>query len=337
MVRQTIERGWCVSCGKYSSAKNLRGSDVVLGLNIRALVIKLLTIQGLSFEQTIQLLWDLYRFKINDGEIVGIMDARRRNCLPEYERLKDSIRAGPALHLDESRYRIQSEGSAGYGFSMSSAVNTDVVFKLAESRGKAHAKELNGEHYAGVGITDRYGAYKHLFENEDGSSRHQICWAHLQRTAKDLTHLECLTKAKQQHVNRYHKQLSSIYAAIRTYQREAFDEDRREVQAASLLEQVIILCQPHKLDPKKLRDLKSGIVDYQDSLFVCLTTDGIPADNNRSERDIRKLVLKRKRSFGVKTPKGARTLEVLLSVCWSLYNRDRNNFFKNFLAIGAEA
>ena len=108
-------------------------------------------------------------------------------------------------------------------------------------------------------------------------------------------------------------------------------------RAASLLEQVIILCQPHKLDPKKLRDLKSGIVDYQDSLFVCLTTDGIPADNNRSERDIRKLVLKRKRSFVVKTPKGARTLEVLLSVCWSLYNRDRNNFFKNFLASGAEA
>jgi hypothetical protein len=31
VIRQTIERGWCVSCGKYSSAKDLRGSDVVLG------------------------------------------------------------------------------------------------------------------------------------------------------------------------------------------------------------------------------------------------------------------------------------------------------------------
>lgn len=337
VVRQSIERGWCVSCGKYSSAKDLRGSDVVLGPNVRALVIKLVTVQDLSLEQTIQLLYDLYQFKINDSEIVAIMDAHRQDYLPEYERLKDSIRAGPALHMDESRYRIQSEGGAGYGFSMSSTINSDVVFKLAESRGKAHAKELIGDHYTGVGITDRYGAYKHLFENEDGSSRHQICWAHLQRTAKDLTHLECLSKAKQQHVNRYHAQLSAIYTAIRTYQREAFDKDRRDAQAADLLEQVIALCQPHKLDPKKLSDLKAGIVDYQDSLFVCLTVDGIPADNNRAERDIRKLVMKRKRSLGVKTPKGAHTLEVLLSVCWSVYNRDRANYFKNFLAIGTAA
>jgi len=39
--------------------------------------------------------------------------------------------------------------------------------------------------------------------------------------------------------------------------------------------------------------------------------------------DIRKLVLKRVRSFGVKTKKGARTLEVLLSVCWSFCPRSR--------------
>ena len=68
------------------------------------------------------------------------------------------------------------------------------------------------------------------------------------------------------------------------------------------------------------------MLEYQDCLFLCLTIDGIPADNNKAERALRKLVIKRKKSFGVKTMKGARTMEVLLSVCYSLYNKDKDNF-----------
>ena len=116
------------------------------------------------------------------------------------------------------------------------------------------------------------------------------------------------------HVTRCYEQLASIYAAIRGYQGQPFDEVKRKEQAGQLLEQTIRLCKPHKLDPKKLTDLKAGILEYQDCLFICLTVDGIPADNNRAERAIKKLVMKRKKSLGSKTPKGARTLEVLLPV-----------------------
>lgn len=205
---------------------------------------------------------------------------------------------------------------------MASARSTDVVFKLADSRGKGNSQDLVGDNYQGVGITDRFGSYKHLFL----PGCHQICWAHLQRTAKDLTHLECLTVAKQRHVAAYYAGLAAVYADIRAYQIEPFDASKRQVQTDELLERVTNLCQPHKLDPKKLTDLKAGILEYRDCLFLCLTIDGIPSDNNKAERALRKLVIKRKKSFGVKTPKGARTMEVLLSVCQSLYNRDRDNF-----------
>jgi transposase len=331
VTRQTIQRGWCVRCGKYSSAKDLRGQDVSLGPQVRSLVIYLITLRDHSYDQVIHVLWDIYRFKITDGEITAIMDARRLECLPMYEELKDNIRAGPGVHMDESRWPIQSEGGAGYAWSMSAILGTDVVFKLADSRGKGNAEDLIGQDYKGIGITDRYVGYKTLFVY----GCHQICWAHLQRNCKDLTHLECLTKLKQKHVNAYYKTLAAIYADIRTYKAQPFDPEARNRQAAALLERVQKLCVPSDLDPKKLTALKAGILEYQDSLFLCLTVDGIPADNNRAERDIRKLVMKRKKSLGVKTPKGARTLEVLLSVCWSLYNRDRDNFFQTFHELGA--
>ncbi len=211
--KHTIERGYCVSCGKYSSAADLRGQTVSLGPNVRSLVCYLITLRDHSYDQVMQLLWDLYRFKITDGEITNILNARRLELLPEYEQLKERIRAGPAVHMDESRWRIQSE-SAGYAWSMSSTTSPDVVFKLADSRGMGNAEELLGGTYRGIGITDRYPGYKHLF------ALHQICWAHLQRTAKDLTHLECLGKARQKHVNRFYQSLAAVYAAIREYQDE---------------------------------------------------------------------------------------------------------------------
>jgi len=321
--KHTIERGYCVPCGKYSSAKDLRGQDVSLGPNVRTLICYLITLRDHSYDQVIKLIWDMYQLKITDGEITNILDARRLELLPEYEKLKDNIRAGPAIHMDESRWKIQSE-KAGYAWSMSSTTSSDVVFKLADSRGIGNAKDLLAENYQGIGITDRYSGYKHLF------ATHQICWAHLQRTAKDLTHLECLGKAKLVHVTKFYNQLAGIYADIRTYQAEPFDGTKRRSQADELLARIKQLCVPHKLDPKKLINLKTGILEYQDCLFICLTVDGIPADNNRAERDIKKLVIKRRKSLGSKTYKGAHTLEVLLSICWSLYNRDRDNFFLNF-------
>lgn len=332
--KHTVERGYCIPCGKYSSARDLRGQTVTLGPLVRSFVCYLITLRDHSYDQVQNMLWDLYRFKITDGEIANILDAQRLELLPAYEELKENIRAGPGVHMDESRWRIQSEQGAGYVWSMSSTTNSDVVFKLADSRGMGNAEELLGDNYQGIGITDRYPGYKNLFRYEDGS-RHQICWSHLQRTAKDMTHLECLGKATLQHVTKFYQDLATIYAGIRAYQEEPFDEAIRVAQADKLLKQTEQLCQPHKLDPKKLTDLKAGILEYQDCLFICLTVDGIPADNNRAERDIKQLVIKRRKSLGSKTTKGARTLEVLLSVCLSLYNRDRDNFFPNFHALTA--
>lgn len=331
VTKHTIERGWCTQCGQYSSAQDLRGQAVRLGPVVRSLIVYLVVQSDQTYSQVVDLLWQLYRFAITSGEIAHILAARRETYLPVYEELKVTTRAGPA-HMDETHYGVQSEQGAGYAHVLASAAGEDAVFTLADSRGKGNSEALVGEDYQGVGITDRYGSYKDLFL----PGHHQICWAHLQRTAKDLTHLGCLGKAKQKHVTQFYGSLAAVYAAIRTYQAEPFEPTSRQSQADQLLKQVADLCQPHTLDPQKLGNLKTGILEYQDCLFLCLTIDGIPADNNKAERALRKLVIKRKKSFGVKTMKGARTMEVLLSVCHSLYHRDKDNFLSTLHALATQ-
>lgn len=328
VTKQTVERGWCSHCGQWSSAKDLRGQVVTIGPVVRSLIVYLAAQLDQTYAQVQDLLWQLYRFPITSGEIAAVLTKRRERYLPAYESLKQSIRAGP-VHMDETRYRIQSEAGAGYAWTMASATTADVVLRLADSRGKGNAEALIGKDYRGIGITDRYAGYKHLF----AAGKHQICWAHLQRNARDITRLECLGKQKLQHVTKYYQELAAIYADIRERQAEPFDRAARRLQADELLKRVKRLCVPHRLDPKKLHDLKAGILAYQDSLFLCLTIDGIPADNNKAERSLRKLVIKRKKSLSVKTPKGARTLEVLLSVCQTLYNRDKDSFLPRLHAL----
>lgn len=279
VTKHTIERGWCSRCGQYSSTLNLRGQEVTLGPVVRSYIVYLVCHLDLSYTQVIDLLQQQHRLAVASSEITAILDQRRAAYLPLYEQLETSIRAGPA-HLDETRCPVQSEAGAGFAHVMASSASQDVIFKLADSRGLGNTKALVGTEYQDVGITDRYSNYKHLF----ASGKHQICWAHLQRTAKDLTTLESLDETTRRHTAQFYQALATVYAVIRNIQAEPFETTRRAIQAAALLKQVVNLCQSHRLDPKKLHDLKAGILEYQDCLFLCLTIDGIPADNNKAER-----------------------------------------------------
>ena len=333
VIRHIVRVGYCPSCGNYCSARDLRGANVTIGPNVRSLVTYLSTMNDNSYSQIINLLLQCFGFNLSSGEISNILDDRRSICLPEYNHILDAIRAGP-VHMDETSLPIQSQKGAGYAHVMVSAITEDTIFKLADNRGKGNSKALIGEEFSGTGITDRYGSYKHLFE----PGKHQICWAHLTRNARDISRLQSLPKDKTAHTKRYYAKLQKVYKQIRKTKAKPFDQKEREDMVVQLTRQIERMNQPHKLDPKQLIDLKAGILEYKDCLFVCLMDDTIPPDNNKAERALRKLVIKRKKSFGVKTKKGARTLEVLMSIAQTFQGRYGNDCFVRMheLALSAE-
>ena len=81
---------------------------------------------------------------------------------------------------------------------------------------------------------------------------------------------------------------------------------------------------------KKLNVLANSMEDYRNRFFACVREEGVSPDNNKAERKLRGLVLKRKNSFGTKTEKGDRILEINYSVLMSAWWQDRDNFFSNF-------
>ena len=326
VTKHTVEYSRCNRCRKKSGAVPTPPCPVILGRNIRLWVCHMTSLPGMSYSQIAHLAKALYNLKLSDGEITNIINKKHIEWLPVYEEIKDGIRASPVKHYDETSWKIQSE-KTGEALVMSDATNTDVIYELAEGRGGGYIRKLHGNHPDAknkVYVTDGYSAYNKL------EGIHQLCWAHLYRTSRDLKDNGNLEKSKQVWVNEWHQQFKQIYEELREELEKSYDKEKREIVSKNLwsrIEQLANLKSQNVEDPDKLRRLKAQLLKAgEEKLFACLIHDA-PCDNNRAERDIRGLVLKRKRCFGSKTPKGAKSLSTVISVCTTIWRRHHDSYF----------
>jgi transposase len=335
VTKYLVQRGICIKCGKVASGQDLGGSVVSLGPNVRLLVCHLIAGLGMSYSQVVSLLLSLYGFTITDSEVARILQKQHQKWQPEYQQLLSDIRGSPIVHSDESPWPIQDLQGAGYAWNLSDGLSPKVCFALQNSRGVTHAKVLFGEGsdqpFTGTRISDDYGAYRTL----PGSQ--QLCWAHLYRCIRDLRYNDNLSEDQLPYVRWWYEQFAAIYQDLAMYLSEPFDEVVRNTQADELWQRVQKLCQyslPATGEPEKLTRLKAQLTRAgKDKLFICLPNE-TPCDNNRAERDLRHLVIKRKRSFGSKSERGAQALATVLSICTTTWRMQPASYFKTLAAIG---
>ena len=325
-VKHTVEQGYCPRCRRWTTALPLPSTPVILGERVRAFIAHASVILRISHEQIQKLLYDLYHFNVSSGEITTILEKEATLLAPEHERLKERIREQKAAHYDETSYRVQSAKEARYAWVMTGTENQDTVFAVGKSRGKGEAEKLKGD-ADHTGITDGYVAYTNLF------TEHQLCWSHPDRKIRDLGASLSLDENTKEHCQEVHHQFSTLYKSLRDVLALPFDLEERKKKYQPLSRAFDAVVVAHERDPKKLATIKTSLREQKSCYFVCVFREGIPADNNKAERSIRHLVLKRKISLGCKTDKGARALSVLASVMLSLWWRKPTHFFDEYLAL----
>lgn len=334
VTKYIISRGICSKCGKANSAKDLGGQAVTLGPNVRLLVCHLIGALGMSYTQVTSLVLGLYGIHITDGEVALILHKQHENWLPAYDQLKTDIRAAPVVHVDETPWNIQKNDGLGYAWSLSDANSEKVYFSLENSRGARHARKIFGadtdKPFAGVRISDDYGGYR----NVTLPGTQQLCWAHLYRCIRDLRYNSNLPKEQLNDVVWWYEQFASIYQDLRAYLDQPYDQQTRTDQSDALWNRLQAILPASITDPAKLARLKAQLTrSGQPKLFTCLT-HSTPCDNNRAERNLRQLVLKRKRSFGSQTEKGATALSTILSLCTTTWRMQPNGYFKALAELG---
>jgi transposase len=335
VTKYLVQRGVCTKCGKPTSGQPLGGAIVSVGPNARLLVTHLIAGLGMSYSQTASLLLSLYDFSVSDGEVANIVATQHAKWQPAYQQLLSDIRGSPVVHGDETPWPIQDLQGHGYAWVLSDAGSSKVCFALEQSRGAVHAGHLFGDGtdqpFAGVRISDDYAAYR----SESLPGQQQLCWAHLYRAIRDLRYNANLPEEQVAYVTWWYEQFTAIYEDLRMYLAMPFDAIVRNTQANELWARVrALVSTTNTTEPLKLTKLKAQLNRAgQDKLFICLSKD-TPCDNNRAERDLRQLVLKRKRSFGSKSEKGASALATVLSICTTNWRIHPNNYFSALAGVG---
>ena len=337
VTKYIVERSICLACGKVASGKTLGGQAVLLGPNVRLLVAHLVSVVGMSYSQVAKLLLSLYGLAVSSGEIAGILQAKHQVWLPAYNRLTTAIRASPVVHIDETPWPIQANDHAGSAWVLADAGSPSVCYALEQSRGAPIAQALLGadtdQPFTGIRVSDDYGPYR----NPKLPGTQQLCWAHLYRAIRDLRYNDNLPEEQLPYVVQWYEQFAAIYQDVRMYLTEPYDVVVRDTQTAELWQRVQALASqtvPYASEPDKLTRLKAQLLRAgKDRLFVCLLHN-TPCDNNRAERDLRQLVLKRKRSFGSQTEKGAKALATILSVCTTTWRIQSQGYFRQLALLG---
>lgn len=322
--RHIIETGFCPHCRQWRSAIPIRKQVCSLGENVRMRIVYCITVLGQTFQKIACDLKDTFGIAVSDGEIAHILTTEAAKLLPEYHAIDVRIREDPCRHGDETSWPVQEEGEGQWAWVKAASTTPDTIFRIGRSRGKGNATELfPGDQPT---VTDDYAAY-------DGIKNHGLCWAHPKRKFQDLAESKTLARKRRRHCQKFYEGFRSLFRRVKAIHEIPYDRATRVTEAETFREEIARLCVPCPADPQKLATLKKSFLQNTEKFLFCIREPNIPITNNRAERSIRPLVVKRKLSFGSKTQKGADVMSILLSVCLTTWWKKPTNFYMTYQAI----
>ena len=161
----------CGCCGKVTLADVPAGTPVgAFGPNLCATVVGLAA--HMSREQVARFVTDNFACAMTAATVEAICKRASDALAGAYAELADAVREQPVVHADETGWRWPGKRR----WAWLASTEQIAVYHLTDSRAARIAKELLGEDFKGILISDRYGGYNWL----DPEQR-QACWSHLLR------------------------------------------------------------------------------------------------------------------------------------------------------------
>jgi transposase len=330
VTKHRVAAAYCEDCGEWLYGADVPKQQVTLGENVPKLVSFLSVVARFSYQQITEHVSLFYHIKLTDGLITSMLEKQAAKLRPAYEDLIESILAQSGVHFDESTWKMLIEKLGHYVWVMTGTETRDAAFFFGQSRGKGVLDKMlaplkkSGKKI--VGISDDYGAYRAV----EQFLAHALCWAHPNRKLRDLAESKTLPALTKAHCDKVYRQFNTLYRDVNALWAADISSEQRGKQRKVLEARFTTIAKPHSKDPPELATYKDSLRTNKAAYFVCLQYPNIPPDNNKAERSLRHLVIKRKACFGSKTQKGADVLSVLYSVLLSLHWRNPDDYFAEY-------
>ena len=220
---------------------------------------------------------------------------------PVYDDLATEAKLSAVLNIDESGWRILGRTAWLWCFTNARLA----YYVLTSSRAGPVVKEVLGEGFKGIMITDFFAAYDRI-----QAFAKQRCVVHLLREIKQVSLRN--GSSEWQRFARRLKRL--IHEALKlVIDRERIGKKEYDWRVANLHIRLadIFGISYRNADSKRL---SKRLAKYSNEILTFLLHPNVSADNNHAERQIRFAVIMRKNYFGNRSMRGAETQAILMSV-----------------------
>lgn len=309
VTEHTMERGRCRVCGKTATAKVEDAfPGCTLGLRTILMTAWMHFALGVSVHKVVKWLNAMCQMQVSAGGLTQAWMRAAKWMKPLHDEIYRDIRNSGVLNADETGWRVMGKTAWMWCF----AARDTVLYVIDATRASPVVLKVLGEAFSGVLVTDFYAAYNQVI-----AWAKQRCVVHLLRELAKVS----LTNSNHEWTSFARKVKHLMRDALRLgREREKFVDEVYERRWKRLHDRLFEIYSAHYEDADASR-LASRLEKYREELFTFLEFDGVSADNNYGEREIRPAVLMRKAYGGNRSECGAETQALWMSVLRTLEKR----------------
>ena len=331
----------CPHCGKKNRAKLPSGvSAIGYGERLSALVAWLSSDYRHSHGQLQQLLKHLFGIEISVASINRLRQEMSLALGSVVAQAHEYIQSQPQIHSDETSF---SQGNCDgrnpkqqQGWLWVVVTKLMSIFDVSLNRGQVTAKQMIGEQYPGIVISDRYSSYNWL-----AVEQRQVCWAHLKRDLTAIAERSGVSQTIGEALLKRQQRLFRWWYRVRdgTMSRANFELAvvalRQGFQAELESAVQLPIARNEKTPLAKTVRTCEQLLKIEPALWTFVSTPGVEPTNNAAEQALRQAVIWRRTSFGSQSLAGSQFVARLLSVVTSLKAQQRDVW--DFLTLVCQA
>lgn len=250
-------------------------------------IIKILKILGLT---------------VTKGALIGMENRLVKLLEGFYNRLLEIIKKQEQIHGDETGWRV--DGVNYWLWVFTNALIS--LYHIDSSRGSKVVEEILGKDYAGILISDCYGAYNILKK-----AIKQKCISHI------LSDNHELSKIESEMVQKFYEDLKYILQTAiqihKEYNKGKVTKEYLQKTKIELSEELAKLLST-QMENHEAEKLRKRMNKHFNEIFTFLEHPEIEPTNNRAERQLRNNVIMRKITFGNRSTRGAKNNAVIMSL-----------------------
>jgi transposase len=304
----------CAKCGRVTPAS--LPADVprgAYGPSVQAMTAMLRGELRQSVRQTSAVMTQVLNVPMSTGMVAKTQEQVSRALAVPFDEALKHAKAQDRSHADETGWR-EDKKKAWLWVSVTGLVT---VFLVRLGRCANSAKELLGETFRGILISDRWASYGWL-----APQMRQLCWSHLKRDFKSFLDYGAEEKLLGERLLCETRRMFRLWHRVRdgTLSRTEFQLTMKPVRRRILA----LLEEGRSLSSRKVRGMCKQIQRLKDALFTFVDHERVEPTNNSAERALRFAVLWRKGSFGSDSARGSRFVERFLTVRATLRSQKRD-------------